>query len=58
MVQTAELRGNTYDKNSIRMPWQECMDFENLLGPQRIFESAASDLHHLYTNEFVTISEP
>jgi hypothetical protein len=58
MAETATYRGNAYDKDTVCLPWQECMELKNPLEPQRIFESAASDLHHLYTNEFVTISEP
>ena len=34
------------------------MDLRKLLAPQHIFGLYPPDLHHLYTNELVTISEP
>ena len=44
-----------YDKNLIRLPWQQSMDLEKPLEPQGLFGICASNLHHFYTTHFVTI---
>ena len=45
-----------YAQDSFCVPWQECMDFENLLEPQRIFglcpPGFTPPLHHAFCNHF------
>jgi len=46
----ADKREDIDDKNPFRMPWQHCIDFQNPLEPQLLFDMQKARLHHTYTN--------